>query len=255
MNYDLSPDGPPKPPRDAEMPLPGERDRRSDNIDIEDDVFCVHCGYNLRGLTKRHRCPECGTPAGFSVEGDLLKYAQIPWIRTVRDGLAMFVWSIGIHLVSIVNSWVMPDFGVLLDLLSAVLAIVGASGGDVEVHLVEVDQKKAAFLREAARVAEAPVTLHVQRIESLAPFPVDAVTARACAPLPRLLDYAAPFLRQYPPDAPPPVGLFLKGRDVDRELTEARKKWKMHAELVPSRSDAAGKILRIQLPHLGDNPL
>ncbi len=136
-----------------------------------------------------------------------------------------------------------------------VLAIMGASGGDVEVHLVEVDQKKAAFLREAARVAEAPVTLHVQRIESLAPFPVDAVTARACAPLPRLLDYAAPFLRHYQPGAPPPVGLFLKGRDVDRELTEAREKWKMHAERLPSHTDAVAKILRIQLPHFGDDQL
>ena len=136
-----------------------------------------------------------------------------------------------------------------------VLAIMGASGGDVEVHLVEVDQKKAAFLREAARVAEAPVTLHVQRIESLAPFPVDAVTARACAPLPRLLDYAAPFLRHYQPGAPPPVGLFLKGRDVDRELTEAREKRKMHAERLPSHTDAVAKILRIQLPHFGDDQL
>ncbi len=126
MTYDLSPDGLPKPPRDAEAPLPGERDRRSDHIEIEDDVCCVHCGYNLRGLTKRDRCPECGTPAGFSLEGDQLKYAPIPWIRTVRNGLAMFGWSIGIHLVSIVNAWVMPDFGVLLDLVSAVLAIVGA---------------------------------------------------------------------------------------------------------------------------------
>lgn len=136
-----------------------------------------------------------------------------------------------------------------------VLAIMGASDGDVEVHLVEADKKKAAFLREAARIVEAPVTLHVQRIESLAPFPVDAVTARACAPLPRLLDYAAPFLRQYQSGEPAPVGLFLKGRDVDRELTEAREKWKMETELLPSRTDAAAKILRIQLPHLGDNQL
>ncbi len=132
-----------------------------------------------------------------------------------------------------------------------VLAIMAASDGDGEVHLVEVDKKKAAFLREAARVAEAPVTLHVQRIESLAPFPVDAVTARACAPLPRLLDFAAPFLRNYQPGAPPPVGLFLKGRDVDRELTEARERWNMEAELLPSRTDATARILRIELPHLG----
>ena len=136
-----------------------------------------------------------------------------------------------------------------------VLAIMGIAEGDAEVHLVEADQKKAAFLREAARIAEAPVTLHVQRIESLAPFPVDAVTARACAPLPRLLDYAAPFLRHYQPGAPPPVGLFLKGRDVDRELTEAREKWKMQVELLPSHSDAVAKILRIQLPHFGDDQL
>jgi 16S rRNA (guanine527-N7)-methyltransferase len=142
-----------------------------------------------------------------------------------------------------------------------VLAIMGASEGvgvserGVEVHLVEVDRRKAAFLREAARITGASVTLHVQRIESLVPFPVDAVTARACAPLPRLLDYAAPFLRQKQPGESPPIGLFLKGRDVDRELTEARKKWKMQAELVPSRTDVAAKIVRIQLPHLGDNPL
>ena len=126
MTYDLAPDGPPKPPREAEPPLPGERDRRTDKIEIEDDLCCVHCGYNLRGLTKRHRCPECGTPAGFSLGGDQLKYAPIPWICTVRNGLAMFVWSIAIHLISIVNSLVMPDFAMLLELLSAALAVVGA---------------------------------------------------------------------------------------------------------------------------------
>ena len=135
-----------------------------------------------------------------------------------------------------------------------VLAIMGAAEGDAEVHLVEADKKKAAFLREAARIAGASITLHNQRIESLGPFPVDAVTARACAPLPRLLDYVAPFLRQHQSGRPPPVGIFLKGRNVDRELTEARKKWKIQAELFPSCTDDMAKILRIQLPHLGDNP-
>ena len=136
-----------------------------------------------------------------------------------------------------------------------VLAILGAAEGDTEVHLVEVDQKKAEFLREAARIAQTTVTLHVERIENIAPFSIDVVTARACAPLPRLLDYAAPFLRHYPPGAPPPVGLFLKGRDVDRELTAARERWKIQVELLPSRTDAAAKVLRIQLPHLGGESL
>ncbi len=136
-----------------------------------------------------------------------------------------------------------------------VLAIMAAAEGDLEVHLVEADRKKAAFLREAARIAEAPVTLHVERIENLTPFPVDAVTARACAPLLRLLDYAAPFLRHHESDRPPPVGLFLKGRGVDRELTEAQEKWKMQVELLPSRTDATARILRIQLLHFGGKPL
>ncbi len=144
--------------------------------------------------------------------------------------------------------------GLVLAIMSASEGMNG-SGGGMEVHLVEVDNKKAAFLREAARIAEAPVILHVQRVESLAPFPVDVVTARACAPLPRLLDYAAPFLRNYRPGAPPPVGLFLKGRDVDRELTKAREKWHIEAELLPSHTDAGAKILRLQLPHFGEGQL
>jgi len=133
-----------------------------------------------------------------------------------------------------------------------VLAILGAAEGGIEVHLVEADEKKAAFLREAARIVESPVVLHVERIENIAPFPVDAVTARACAPLPRLLSYAAPFLRQHQAGAPPPIGLFLKGRNVDGELTEARKKWNIQASLIPSCTDETAKIVRVQLPHLGN---
>ena len=133
-----------------------------------------------------------------------------------------------------------------------VLAIMGVPERGAEVHLVESDEKKAAFLREAARIAEAPVTLHVQRIESLAPFPVDAVTARACAPLPRLLDYAAPFLGNYRSGAMAPLGLFLKGRDIDRELTKVPEKWKMRVDLISSRTDPAARIVRIKLPNLGD---
>ena len=134
-----------------------------------------------------------------------------------------------------------------------VLAIMSVPERFAEVHLVESDEKKAAFLREAARISEVPVTLHVQRIESLAPFPVDAVTARACAPLPRLLDYAAPFLQYTQPGVAPPVGLFLKGRDFDRELTNVHERWKMCAELISSRTDPTARIVRIQLPNLGDN--
>lgn len=114
-----------------------------------------------------------------------------------------------------------------------VLAILGMP----EVHLVEADRRKAAFLREAARVsAAAGVRVHPKRIEELQPFPVDVVTARALAPLPRLLRLAEPFL------AAGAIGVFPKGAEVDTELTEALRSWTMIVERVPSLT-AEGWIL------------
>ena len=117
-----------------------------------------------------------------------------------------------------------------------VLAILGVP----EVHLVESDQKKAAFLREAARLTAAPATIHNQRIEAVAPFAVEAVTARALAPLPRLLALAAPFLAQGA------IGLFLKGESAAEELTEARRQWTMTVTAEPSRTSPQGVILRVE---------
>ncbi|MFQ5773827.1 MAG: 16S rRNA (guanine(527)-N(7))-methyltransferase RsmG [Kiloniellaceae bacterium] len=121
-----------------------------------------------------------------------------------------------------------------------VLAVLGAG----EVHLVECDRKKAAFLREAAAAAEAEIAIHNERIERLPPFPADVVTARALAPLPRLLDYAAPFLRPGERGSGG-VAIFPIGRGVDRELTDSVQKWKMRAEVFSSRSDPAAKIVRL----------
>lgn len=118
-----------------------------------------------------------------------------------------------------------------------VLAILGVP----EVHLVEADRRKAAFLREAARVTDARgVHIHACRIEELQPFPVQVVTARALAPLDRLLALAAPFLEQGA------VGIFLKGADVDAELTAARRSWTMHVERVPSLTSPEGCILIVR---------
>lgn len=133
-----------------------------------------------------------------------------------------------------------------------VLAILGAG----ETHLIESDGRKAAFLREAGRETGTAVTIHNHRIEAVAPFPVEVVTARACAPLPRLLGYAAPFLAA--PGAAPGgktsgIGLFLKGRNVDQELTEARERWNMQIERLPSRTDPAAVILRLSLPQMEES--
>jgi 16S rRNA (guanine527-N7)-methyltransferase len=117
--------------------------------------------------------------------------------------------------------------------------LVLAAMGVPEIHLVESDQRKCAFQREVARVAGLPVTVHAMRIEKMAPFAVDAITSRACAELPQLLDYSAPFLGSET------VCLFLKGKQVERELTEAGKGWKMHIERFKSRSDPTGTVLRL----------
>ncbi len=115
-----------------------------------------------------------------------------------------------------------------------VLALLGVR----EVHLVESDRRKAAFLAEAVRITGASgVTLHRRRIEALAPFPVEAVTARALAPLPRLLELAAPFL------GPATLGLFPKGGNFEAELTEARRHWRMRTQIEPSLSSPEGRIL------------
>jgi 16S rRNA (guanine527-N7)-methyltransferase len=117
-----------------------------------------------------------------------------------------------------------------------VLAILGVPG----VELVEADSRRCAFLREAARITEATVTIRACRIEAVPPHPVDVVTARACAPLDRLLDLARPFL------APDTVCLFPKGERFEEELTLARKRWTMNVSVEPSLSDRRGVILRLQ---------
>jgi 16S rRNA (guanine527-N7)-methyltransferase len=117
-----------------------------------------------------------------------------------------------------------------------VLAIAGMPG----VELIEADARKCAFLREAARIAAAPVTIRHARIAALPPRPVDVVTARACAPLDRLLELAAPFI------APHTLCLFHKGERAAAELTAARRAWTMTAAQHPSRADPRGVILCLQ---------
>jgi 16S rRNA (guanine527-N7)-methyltransferase len=128
------------------------------------------------------------------------------------------------------------DLGSGAGLPGLVLAILGVPG----VELVEADSRKVAFLREASRVAGAEVTIRPCRIQAVPPHPVDVVTARACAPLDRLLDLAAPFL------APDTLCLFPKGERFNEELTLARKRWTITVSVEPSLSDRRGVVLRLQ---------
>jgi 16S rRNA (guanine527-N7)-methyltransferase len=117
-----------------------------------------------------------------------------------------------------------------------VLAIMGVP----EVHVIESDQRKCTFMREVARQTGASVTVHTQRIEQMSGLTAPVVTARALAALPKLLDLAMPLVEE--------GGslLFLKGQNVDEELTEARKIWIFEDTRYPSQSDPSGVVLRLR---------
>jgi 16S rRNA (guanine527-N7)-methyltransferase len=146
--------------------------------------------------------------------------------------------------------WVPGAAGRLADLGSGagfpglVLAIVLAERSAPAVTLVESDTRKVAFLREVARMTGTPVDILPARIESAETHgrigSVDVVTVRALAPLRRLLRLAAPYF------AADTIGLFLKGRDVSREIEEARGDWQFALELRPSSTDAGGRVAVIR---------
>ncbi len=146
---------------------------------------------------------------------------------------------------------VILDVGAGAGFPGMVLALLGCG----RVHLVEADQRKAQFLREVARVTGAPVEIHPLRVESpalAAALPAaDVVTCRAFAPLPRLLALTERFLVAKDGDKAA-VGLFMKGRRVDEELTEAGKKWRLQLDRFESETDPEGSILRLRLLSLGD---
>ncbi|MBT5947986.1 MAG: 16S rRNA (guanine(527)-N(7))-methyltransferase RsmG, partial [Nitrospinaceae bacterium] len=122
-----------------------------------------------------------------------------------------------------------------------VLAILGTEQGlNLDVHLIESDQRKCAFLREAARITDTQVTLHEARIDAVTPFPADIVTARALAPLDKLLGYAARFW------SPETEAIFLKGQDVDKELMQATKSWSMVTSKLTSRTESTGTVLCVK---------
>ena len=127
------------------------------------------------------------------------------------------------------------DFGSGAGLPGLVVALLGAP----DAHLVEANARKCAFLNEALRVTGTAATVHNTRIEALAPWTCAVISARALAPLERLLALAAPFIW------PKTVSLFPKGQNVEEELTRATKSWRMEVERIASRSDPAGTILRI----------
>jgi 16S rRNA (guanine527-N7)-methyltransferase len=162
------------------------------------------------------------------------------WVRHIADSLQL------LPLLGTARS--VMDLGSGAGFPGLPLAIACRDVPGFIVHSVESRQGKTAFQREAARITGAPLQVHAARIEDVVaawrePTP-DVITARALAPLADLLALAKPLLK---------TGtrcLFLKGQDVDRELTEATKSWNIEASLMPSATDPRGRIVVIETARL-----
>jgi len=143
-------------------------------------------------------------------------------------------------------AFIPPDATSVVDLGSGagfpglILAELRRERPNFRTVLYEATRKKGDFLAHAADRLGLVVEVRNARIEEAHPEPFDLVTARACAPLPRLLSYAQVF------QGPHTRNLFLKGQNVGVELTEALKIWRMQLSEEQSRSDPTGVILIVQ---------
>jgi 16S rRNA (guanine527-N7)-methyltransferase len=132
------------------------------------------------------------------------------------------------------------DFGTGAGLPGLVLARLLKDQNDAShVTLVEVSAKRCGFLREAARALDVSVTIVQEKIEDTKPFGVNIITARAFAPLEKLLGYSEPWMQ---------LGaraLFLKGEDVQHEIDQASTNWSFQSRVTQSLTDSRGCVLEI----------
>jgi len=168
---------------------------------------------------------------------NLIAASTVPtlWTRHIADSLQLLA------IAPKARKW--ADLGSGGGFPGVPIACALAEQNSAEVYLIESNKKKAAFLREAVRVTGAPAVVHAERVADFAREfrgELDAVTARALAPLPELLSIAYPLLKRGAP------GLFPKGQDVEAELTQATKCWSIQASLVPSRTDPKSRVVVIR---------
>jgi len=164
---------------------------------------------------------------------NLVGPATLPdfWNRHAWDSAQL------VRLAPDVLTW--ADLGAGAGFPGLVLAILFKDRPGAKVHLVESMAKRCRFLDQVATELALPTQIHNARAEDLS-LTVDIVTARACAPMVRLLGYAQPYFKRGA------RGLFLKGQDVVTELNEASTSWTIRARLIPSLSDARGQIVDVE---------
>jgi len=137
------------------------------------------------------------------------------------------------------NAATWADLGAGAGFPGLVLAILLKNRADSHVWLIDSLGKRCRFLQEVVEGLSLRATVVNGRAEAQR-IKVDVVTARALAPMDRLLGYAQPYLQRGA------QGLFLKGEKAEAELIDARKVWQFNSDLSVSRSDPRGRIVSVR---------
>lgn len=153
------------------------------------------------------------------------------WNRHILDSAQLLDLAPG------ASTW--ADLGAGAGFPGLVLAILLKERADSHVWLVDSLGKRCRFLQEVVNGLSLRATVVNGRAEDQR-IKVDVVTARALAPMDRLLGYAQPYLQRGA------QGLFLKGEKAEVELIEARKVWQFDSSLSVSRSDPRGRIVSVR---------
>lgn len=122
--------------------------------------------------------------------------------------------------------------------------VIAALAAELDPHrkvtLVEVDQRKSTFLREASRQMDVAVAVITERIEKVAPLDADVLSARALAALPDLCGFCQRHLK------PGGLALFPKGASYRYELDAARQTWRYDVTVHPSDTDSSAVVLEMK---------
>lgn len=159
------------------------------------------------------------------------------WARHIEDSA-----QVGSYLDAEVRIW--ADFGSGGGLPGIVVAILALERSpETAFHLVESDQRKATFLRQAAQSLGLKVQVHTQRVEALPPLNADVVSARALAPLRVLCGFAARHL------GPTGFAVFPKGANFVDEVQDARQEWNFDLDERVSLTHSDARLLRVKSIH------
>lgn len=156
------------------------------------------------------------------------------WTRHILDSAQLYRFK-----PETAKKWV--DLGSGGGLPGLVIAVLAATQNknDLRVVLIESDQRKCAFLNTVTQTLDLPATIIAQRLEDAAPQNADVVSARALAPLPRLL----PMIKRHV--APHGIALLPKGASYETEMREARKTWHFEVKTHTSVTDHRSVVLEV----------